>query len=178
MRRVKYVLSSTSNLQSPSRWSVAAIFVQIHQHLRTNPQRICPNSSFQMTCASRSPSPNRLPPCPPEAEGSSSQAANLPATYSFDLLLFRRFLNLLSILFPGFVSANVGLFMSFLAVSINNQLSHGNLYRVAHLLRERDMLTPNLKLRSAVNSSYDPCQRRNFEFDVNIFLSRSRWATL
>ena len=28
-------------------------------------------------------------------------------------------------------------------------------YRVAHLLRERDMLTPNLKLRSAVNSSCD-----------------------
>ena len=28
-------------------------------------------------------------------------------------------------------------------------------YRVDHLLRERDMLIPNLKLRSAVNLSYD-----------------------
>ena len=40
------------------------------------------------------------------------------------------------------------------------------------------MLTPNLKLRLAVSLSSDPGQRRNFEVDVNIFLSQSRWATL
>ena len=51
-------------------------------------------------------------------------------------------------------------------------------YWVAHLLLERDMLTPNLKLRSALNLSFDLGWWRNFEFDVNIFLSRSRWATL
>ena len=51
-------------------------------------------------------------------------------------------------------------------------------YRVAHLLRERDMLTPNFKLRSVVNLSCDLGRWRNFEFDVNINLSRSRWATL
>ena len=52
------------------------------------------------------------------------------------------------------------------------------IYRVAHLLWERDMLTPNLKLRLVVNLSCDPGQWRNFEFDVNINLSQSRWATL
>ena len=37
------------------------------------------------------------------------------------------------------------------AGAVTNQVN----YRVAHLLRERDMLTPNLKLRSAVSSSCD-----------------------
>ena len=50
--------------------------------------------------------------------------------------------------------------------------------RVAQLLRERDTLTPNLELRLAVNLSCDTGRWRNFEFHVNIFLSRSRWATL
>ena len=48
------------------------------------------------------------------------------------------------------------------------------LYRVAHLLWERIMLTPNLKLRLAVSFPSDRGHQRNFEFDVNIFLSRSR----
>ena len=52
------------------------------------------------------------------------------------------------------------------------------LYRVTHLLRERIMLTPNLKLRLAVSLPPDPGHQRNLKFDVNIFLSRSRWATL
>ena len=51
-------------------------------------------------------------------------------------------------------------------------------YRVAHLLWEKDMFTLNLKLRLAVSLSSGPGQQRNFEFDVNINLSRSRWATL
>ena len=51
-------------------------------------------------------------------------------------------------------------------------------YRAAHLLGERNMLTPNLKLRLAVSFPSYPGHQRNFEFDVNIFLSRSRWATL
>ena len=52
------------------------------------------------------------------------------------------------------------------------------IFRVAHLLRERYMLTLNLKLRSAVNLSCGLGWWRNFEFVVNIFLSRSRWSTL
>ena len=52
------------------------------------------------------------------------------------------------------------------------------LYMVAHLLWERIMLTPNLKLRLAVSFPSDPGHQRNFESDVNISLSRSRWATL
>ena len=40
------------------------------------------------------------------------------------------------------------------------------------------MLTPNLKLRLAVSFPSDPGHQRNFESDVNISLSRSRWATL
>ena len=51
-------------------------------------------------------------------------------------------------------------------------------YRVAHLLRERNKLTPKLKLRLAICLSCDPGHQRNFESDVNISLSRSRWATL
>ena len=51
-------------------------------------------------------------------------------------------------------------------------------YRVAHLLWERNMLTQNLKLRLGVSLFSDPGHPRNLEFDVNIFLSQSRWATL
>ena len=49
---------------------------------------------------------------------------------------------------------------------------------VAHLLRERNMLTHNLTLRLAASLSSDPGHKRNFEFDVYKFLSQSRWATL
>ena len=51
-------------------------------------------------------------------------------------------------------------------------------YRVAHLLWERIMLTQKLKLRLAVSLSCGLGQQRNLEFDVKVFLSRSRWATL
>ena len=51
-------------------------------------------------------------------------------------------------------------------------------YRVDHLLRERNMLTPNLKLRLAVSFPSDPGHQRNLESYVNIILSRSSWATL
>ena len=49
--------------------------------------------------------------------------------------------------------------------------SAAQMCRVAHLL-------PNLKLRLVVSLSSDLGHQRNLEFDVNIFLSRSRWATL
>ena len=43
---------------------------------------------------------------------------------------------------------------------------------------EGNMLTPKLMLHFAVSLSCDPGQQRNLEFDVNKFLSQSRWATL
>ena len=43
---------------------------------------------------------------------------------------------------------------------------------------ETPWLTPNLKLRLAVNLSCDLGRQRNLEFDGNIFLPRSRWVTL
>ena len=48
---------------------------------------------------------------------------------------------------------------------------------MAHLLWGKNMLTPMLKLCLVVSLSCDPGQQQIFEFDVNIFLSRSRWAT-
>ena len=51
-------------------------------------------------------------------------------------------------------------------------------YRVAHLLRERNMLTSNSKFRQWPGSGEQLTAKRNFKFGVNIFLSRSRWATL
>ena len=44
---------------------------------------------------------------------------------------------------------------------------------MAHLLWEKDMLTPNLKLRLAVNLSCELGQWWNFEFEVNINISLS-----
>ena len=64
-----------------------------------------------MATGSRSQSP-----CPTQ---NSTQSPPTP-TYSFDLLFFRRILNLHKILFPRFVSVNVGLFVSLLAVSTEN----------------------------------------------------------
>ena len=51
-------------------------------------------------------------------------------------------------------------------------------YRVAHLLRERNMLTSNFKFRWWPGSGGKLTAKRNFKFGVNIILSRSRWATL
>ena len=50
--------------------------------------------------------------------------------------------------------------------------------RVAHLLRERFMLTSNSKFRHRPRSQDRFTAKRNFKFRVNISLSRSRWATL
>ena len=55
---------------------------------------------------------------------------------------------------------------------------HGLTYRVAHLLRERFMLTSNSKFRHRPRSQDKFTAKRNFKFRVNISLSRSRWATL
>ena len=51
-------------------------------------------------------------------------------------------------------------------------------YRVAHLLRERNMLTSNSKFRHQPRSQDKFTPKRNFKFGINISLSRSRWATL
>ena len=51
-------------------------------------------------------------------------------------------------------------------------------YRVAHLLREINMLTSNLKFRCWPRSQDKFTAERNFKFGVNISLSHSRWATL
>ena len=53
-----------------------------------------------------------------------------------------------------------------------------HIYRVAHLLRERFMLTSNSKFRHWPRSQDKFTAKRNFKFGVNISLSRSRWATL
>ena len=52
------------------------------------------------------------------------------------------------------------------------------LYRVAHLLWERFMLTSNSKFRHKPGSQDRLTANHNFNFGVNIFLSQSRWATL
>ena len=49
---------------------------------------------------------------------------------------------------------------------------------MAHLLWGKNMLTPMLKLCLVVSLSCDPGQQQIFEFDVKIFLSRSRCTTL
>ena len=53
-----------------------------------------------------------------------------------------------------------------------------HLYRVAHLLRERDMLTSDSKLRWWPGSEGKLTAKRNFKFGVNIIIYKSRWATL
>ena len=51
-------------------------------------------------------------------------------------------------------------------------------YRVAHLLRERDMLTSDSKFRWWPGLEGKLTAKRNFKFGVSIILSQSRWATL
>ena len=46
------------------------------------------------------------------------------------------------------------------------------------MLRERNILTSNSKFRQWPGSGEKLTAKRNFKFGVNIFLSRSRWATL
>ena len=61
------------------------------------------------------------------------------------------------------------------------QICHDNRddsYKMAHLLRERNMSIPNSKLHLAASFSCDLGQQRNIEFEVNIFLCRSRLAIL
>ena len=52
------------------------------------------------------------------------------------------------------------------------------LYRVVHLLRERNMLTSNSKFRWWPGSEGKLTGKRNLKCGVNIILSQSRWATL
>ena len=49
---------------------------------------------------------------------------------------------------------------------------------MAHLLRERDMLTSDSKFHWWPGSDGKLTAKRNFKFGVNIILSQSRWATL
>ena len=49
--------------------------------------------------------------------------------------------------------AAYNLLKPFLQERVKVRAAEGQEYRVAHLLREKDMLTPNLKLRLAVNLS-------------------------
>ena len=63
-------------------------------------------------------------------------------------------------------------------LSVPIYLQSISISRVARMLQERNMMTPNLKLGLAVSLSPDPGHKRNLKFDVNIFLSQSRWATL
>ena len=69
-----------------------------------------------------------------------------------------------------------------LVVDINSQAALAILkeiiYRVAHLLQERNLLTSNSKFRCRPGSQDKLIAKRNFNFGVNIFLSQSRWATL
>ena len=51
-------------------------------------------------------------------------------------------------------------------------------YRVAHLLRERNMLSSTSKFRRWPGSEDKFTAKHNFKFGVNISFSRSRWATL
>ena len=52
------------------------------------------------------------------------------------------------------------------------------MYRVAHLLQERNMLTSISKFRWWPGSEDKLTTKCNFKFGVNIFLSQNRWATL
>ena len=69
-----------------------------------------------------------------------------------------------------------------LVVDINSQAALAILkeiiYRVAHLLQERNMLTSNSNFRHRPMSQDKVTAKRNFKFGVNTSLSRSRWATL
>ena len=51
-------------------------------------------------------------------------------------------------------------------------------YRVAHLVQERNMLTSDSKIHWWPGTQKKLSAKCNFQFGVNIFLSRSRWATL
>ena len=64
------------------------------------------------------------------------------------------------------------------AAAANNGAIPPGMYRVAHLLREGNMLTSTSKFRHRPRSQDKFTAKRNFKFGVNISLSRSRWATL